>query len=92
VVGALTTAGVSEDDAHVYAEGVRRGGALVTARVDDSRAEMARAALDHKRAVDIGARREAYRSEGWTTFDENSAPYTSDQVVAERSRYVGGGI
>src|SRR5215211_7590340 len=31
VIGALTQAGVSEEDAHVYAEGVRRGGTLVTA-------------------------------------------------------------
>ncbi len=30
-----TDSGVSEDEAHVYAEGVRRGGTLVTARVED---------------------------------------------------------
>jgi hypothetical protein len=29
LIGGLTGAGVSEDDAHVYAEGVRRGGSLV---------------------------------------------------------------
>jgi hypothetical protein len=33
VVGALIEAGVSEDDAAGYAEGVRRGGTLVTIRV-----------------------------------------------------------
>ena len=33
VVGALIEAGVSEDDAAGYAEGVRRGGALVTVKV-----------------------------------------------------------
>ncbi len=33
IVGALTEAGVSEEDAHSYAEGVRRGGTLVSARV-----------------------------------------------------------
>src|SRR4029078_5806436 len=32
VVGALTEAGVSREDAHSYAEGVRRGGTLVSAR------------------------------------------------------------
>src|SRR4030081_3947095 len=36
VVGALTQAGVSEEDAHSYAEGVRRGGTLVSARVADA--------------------------------------------------------
>ena len=36
IVGALTEAGVSEEDAHSYAEGVRRGGTLVSARVADA--------------------------------------------------------
>ncbi len=35
IVGAMTDSGVSEEDAHVYAEGVRRGGTIVTAKVDD---------------------------------------------------------
>ena len=36
VVGALTEAGVSREDADSYAEGVRRGGTLVSARVADA--------------------------------------------------------
>ncbi len=36
IVGALTEAGVSEEDAHSYAEGVRRGGTLVSARVPEA--------------------------------------------------------
>jgi hypothetical protein len=36
IVGALTEAGVSAEDAHSYAEGVRRGGTLVSARVADA--------------------------------------------------------
>src|ERR1700751_2600521 len=36
IVGALTQAGVSNDDAQLYAEGVRRGGTLVTARVNEA--------------------------------------------------------
>src|SRR6476659_8598173 len=35
IVGALTEAGISKDDASRYAEGVRRGGTLVSARVPD---------------------------------------------------------
>jgi len=35
IVGALTEAGVSREDASRYAEGVRRGGTLVTAKVPD---------------------------------------------------------
>src|SRR5436189_2519927 len=36
IIGALTEAGVSEEDAHSYAEGIRRGGTLVSARVADA--------------------------------------------------------
>lgn len=70
IVGALLDAGVSEEDAHVYAEGVRRGGTLVTARVDDARAETANAILRNAQGVDIAARRGEYAKEGWTRFDE----------------------
>ena len=41
LVGSLTGAGVPAPDANFYAEGVRRGGTLVTARVDDARASTA---------------------------------------------------
>ena len=36
VIGALTQAGISKEDADVYAEGLRRGGAVVSARVADN--------------------------------------------------------
>lgn len=70
IVGALLEAGVSEEDAHVYAEGVRRGGTLVTARVDEARAEAANAILRNSSGVDIATRRSEYASEGWDKFDE----------------------
>ena len=41
LIGALTDAGVSEEDAHVYSEGVRRGSSLVTVTTDDARASKA---------------------------------------------------
>ena len=89
VVGALTKEGVSEDDANVYAEGVRRGGALVTAKVDDSMATTARAVLNGESVVDLPARREVYVVEGWTAFDPAAEPYTAEQIAAERARYAG---
>src|SRR5438105_555816 len=35
LIGALTQSGIGEQEAHAYAEGVRRGGTLVTVRVRD---------------------------------------------------------
>src|ERR1700730_10383910 len=35
LIGALTQSGIGEEEAHTYAEGLRRGGTLVTVRVPD---------------------------------------------------------
>ncbi|MCA1440008.1 hypothetical protein I6F07_07165 [Ensifer sp. IC4062] len=87
LIGALTDSGVDEQEAHVYAEGVRRGGTLVTARVEDSLGPQAEAILRQRDSVDTAARRSIYAQEGWTRFDENADPYTLDQVERERQRY-----
>ena len=92
IVGSLTRAGVPEHDANFYAEGVRRGGTLVTARVDDARAPVAREILQHHKWVDPTVRGAVYRESGWTSFDESAPPYTPEQVAAERDRYIGGGV
>jgi hypothetical protein len=51
IVGALTQAGTSEEDAYVYAEGVRRGGTLVSARVADADRARYEAILDRRRTL-----------------------------------------
>lgn len=88
LVGGLTNAGVPERDAHVYAEGVRRGGTLVTAKVPDAMATQAQAILERNRSVDLNARSAAYREGGWTSFDESAPAYSADEVQRERSRYM----
>jgi hypothetical protein len=92
IVGSLTGAGVAEHDANFYAEGVRRGGTLVTARVDDAHAPIVREILQRHKWVDPAVRSAAYRERGWTTFDESAPPYTAEQVATERDRYIGGGV
>jgi hypothetical protein len=74
LVAVLTDAGVPEEEAHVYSEGVRRGGTLLTARVSDDRAASVEAALDRYRPTDVRARGQEYRSSGWTRFDPNAPP------------------
>jgi hypothetical protein len=87
LVGALTHAGVREDDAHVYAEGVRRGGTLVTAKVDDAHAQTARSILENDRTVNVAERRQAYQKQGWSRFDETAPAYTDSQIASERGLY-----
>lgn len=88
LVGSLTHAGVSEADAHVYSEGVRRGGSLVSAKVDEAQYDRAEAALKRFNAVNASTRGAAYRSAGWSGFDPSVPAYTPEQVVKERSTYV----
>jgi hypothetical protein len=86
VIGALAESGVSKEDAGVYAEALRRGGALVVARVPD--ADIARCqALLSRSSVDVTRRAAAYRSGGWNTFDPGETPYTVDQIRKDRELY-----
>lgn len=87
LIGALTNAGVSEDEAHVYAEGVRRGGTLVTVRANDQRIPDVKAILERNGYVDIQSRRSAYIEDGWEQFDETQPPYSREEIEEERARY-----
>lgn len=87
IVGALMDDGESEEDAHVYAEGVRRGGTLVSVRTDDGDADEVASTLERHGGVLAQTRSGAYRSEGWKQFDPAGAPYDRQKVVAERGRY-----
>lgn len=93
LIGALTESGESEEDAHVYAEGVRRGGSLVSVRTPhDDQARDVAATLERHGGVIASARRAAYREQGWERFDESAEPYNRQQVEAERARYGAGAV
>jgi hypothetical protein len=86
VVGALTQTGLSDDDAQVYAEGLRRGGAVVSARVEDTDAARLQSIMD-KSSVRIADRGAAYRKAGWNKYDPSASPLSADEVKRERSLY-----
>ena len=87
IIGALSQqAGLSEEETEVYAEGLRRGGAIVSARVAEADAARLQATMDRS-AVRIADRAAAYRKSGWSTYDPNAKPYTVDEVMRERSLY-----
>ena len=87
VIGALSQqAGLSDEEAQVYAEGLRRGGAVVSAKVADADAARLQAIMDRS-AIRISDRAAAYRKSGWTTYSPTAKPYTRDEVIKERSLY-----
>lgn len=87
IVGAMVESGVPEEDANFYAESIRRGGSVVTARVEDDRRASAEAILNSSPRVNVADRRARYTEQGWTRFDEAADPYTPEQIAAERDRY-----
>ncbi|MDX3924944.1 MAG: hypothetical protein QHC90_03925 [Shinella sp.] len=84
LVGAMINSGVSEEDAHVYAEGIRRGGTMIVAKVDEGLVADAEAILQQANRVDTQARRTAYEDAGRRRFDETQGHYSEEEVEAER--------
>lgn len=86
IVGALVESGTSKENAELYAEALRRGGAIVTAKVPDD--EVSRyATILNNSAIDVAQRRDAYRSSGWKGYDPAAPAYNADQVRKEREVY-----
>jgi hypothetical protein len=86
IIGALTTSGVSEEHANLYAEGVRRGGTLVSVRVDAARVTEIEEIMQRYGRVDPVTREEDYRGNGWTSFDDTAVPYGPADAERERTR------
>jgi hypothetical protein len=84
LLGALTNAGIAEEDAQVLVEGVRRGGTLVATRVPQSELPRVEAMMSPS-AVKLQERCDLYRKSGWLSYDPNAVPYTADQVRSERA-------
>jgi hypothetical protein len=80
MLGALASAGVKESDAHIYAEGVRRGSSLVTVQADtEARAAEADAILLRHHPADTQRLDADWRAGGW------SGRYSDDSSVLPRT-------
>lgn len=75
LIGAMTGAGLDEEEAHFFAETVRRGGTVVSVRTSDSHAAAIEKIMDGADPIDAASRRAEYQREGWTRFDEQAGPY-----------------
>jgi hypothetical protein len=86
VVGALVSAGVPEEEAHVYCEAVRRGGTLVSVRTADNNVAFVQQIMNRHRPIDPVERRGAYRGQGWTRFDPAAPAYRPSDAEIQRLR------
>ncbi len=80
-IGAFTKMGVPEEDAPYYAEGIRRGGTLVTVSTDDDGlADQAADIMRSHGAVDIEERASEWKASGWSG-DQAGTGRQSGQVA-----------
>ena len=86
LVGALIGAGVSQEDAAVLSESVRRGGTLVTVRIPDDEVGRIEGLLAVQQPTDLAARAASWRDEGWKTFDPAAPVYRPSETEIERMR------
>jgi hypothetical protein len=87
LIGALVDSGVPEEQANLYAEGVRRGGTLVKVTSREDRLDEATRILNRFNPIDIEERATTWRSEKWSGFDPSATPYTQTDFERERSRF-----
>jgi uncharacterized protein (TIGR02271 family) len=57
-----------DEDRHAYGEGIRRGGFLLTAEVDEHEADQACQILDQSNSVDFDQRQSEWRNQGWAGY------------------------
>ena len=89
LAGSLIGTGVPEETAHIYAEGVRRGGVLLTVSIDSTMAERVdvNGVLRHYQVVDINQRSAGWHATGWDasmmTGDTGQGVKDSREVITE---------
>jgi hypothetical protein len=89
LVGALVHTDMSDEDAQTYAEGVRRGGILVSVRADDGEVLAIEQVMMRLNAADIRALGRAYREEGWSpVYGEDGVRRTQDGARGAEGRFV----
>jgi uncharacterized protein (TIGR02271 family) len=84
LVGALTNLGIPEEDAETFAEGVRRGGTLVTVETDEQRSNLAVDIMNRYHPVDMERRASEWKQANWEGFKPDAEPLTADEIDHER--------
>jgi hypothetical protein len=90
LLGALIGLGIPEQEAEYYAEGVRRGGVLVTVQADEHNTDVIIDTLNRYHPIDMNERAGQWREQGWNSFDPQGEPYTSQPEQLGGERWVTG--
>lgn len=94
LVGALVEAGVPEEEAAYYKEGIRRGHTLLAVTVaDKTEAEKAGSLMQEYRPLDIGTQASTWQESGWEAPDDvpdRFIPATDDE--SDQHKYATGAM
>ena len=78
-----------DEDRNTYAEGLRRGGYLISVNATDEQYERVIDILEDEGTIDMDERADSWRAEGWTgsstadvVFGSTANPTTADRVVS----------
>ena len=91
--GSLRDFFLPDEDRHFYAEGLRRGGTMVTVRVEAAQADRAMSILEEHGSVDLDERETTWRKEGWKDYSTAAAAGTlPSYATASSTRATGGAM
>jgi hypothetical protein len=85
----IKNAFLPEDDRNVYEEGMRRGGTLLTADVDEDEVDNAIGVLEDANGIDMDSRTGDWHASGWTAPVGAAAGMATAPVI-ERDRFASG--
>lgn len=91
--GGLKDLMVPDEDRFTYAEGLRRGSALLSVQVEDTHMAQASSILEQAGAVDLDAQEAAWKQQGWRGYDATAhatARGTDDTIKIAEERLVVG--
>ena len=81
-----------DEDRHTYEEGMRRGGAVLTAQVDEGHEDEAVRILEEAKSIDIDERSQSWRSTGWNPAGAATASAAVGAVPTAGGRDRGIGV
>lgn len=90
IIGALVDIGVAEEEAGMYAEGIRRGGAVVSVKAEGLMVDRAVDILERRGAVDINKRAEEWSRSGWTRHTPRTGPASATPQTSNPEDMAGG--
>lgn len=88
LIGALVDWGIPEDEAHYYAESVRRGSTMVAVKASEENISEIVRIMNQHNPVNVERRAASWRAQGWRGFDTAASAYSTNEFDTERNRYV----